>query len=99
MAPVTSRRSFQVTPHQLCMQRPTFASVPSERLRISSACALGALRSATSVVVLPIVASAGPVLMASATTAASNLINALMRVPPRPFYLGASSVQFHHHCE
>jgi hypothetical protein len=66
------------------------------RLRISSACAEGAVRSATSVVVFPIAAQAVPVLMASATKVASTLIEPSMRVPPRPFwhnpYLISSSI-------
>jgi hypothetical protein len=42
---------------------------------------VGAVRSATSVLVLPITANAVPALMASATAAANTLIKTRMRAP------------------
>ena len=51
-------------------------------MSLAGACAEGALRSATSVVVFPIAAQTVPALMASTTKAASNLVKAPMRNPP-----------------
>jgi hypothetical protein len=61
---------------------------------MSSACAVGALRSATSVVVLPIAASAEPVLMASAATAANTLIKVHMRAPLALSILAQAQLNF-----